>query len=43
MLANDEHVNFRLATAPLAAPDRWTTLIAGSDKVYLRGLTAFTS
>lgn len=43
VLANDEHVNFRLATAPLAAPDRWTTLIVGSDTVYLRGVTAFTS
>ncbi len=32
---NDDHVNFRLATAPLSAPGEWTTLIAGSDEFYL--------
>lgn len=41
VLANDEHVNFRVATAPLATPDTWTTLIAGTDQVYLRGITVF--
>lgn len=40
---NDDHVNFRIATAPLAHPDRWTTLIPGSSRHYLRNLTAFTS
>ena len=40
---NDTHVNFRLASAPLAAPGEWTDLIAGDDRVYLRGLTAFAS
>ena len=40
---NDEHVNFRLASAPLSDPAQWTTVIAGSDKVYLRGITAFAS
>ncbi len=40
---NDTHVNFRLATAPLASPGAWTELIAGDDRVYLRGLTAFAS
>lgn len=39
--ANDEHVNFRLATAPLAQPDKWTTLIAGSDDFYLTGFSLF--
>ncbi len=40
---NDDHVNFRVATAPLASPDQWTTLIAGSDRDYITGITAFTS
>lgn len=43
VLTNDEHVNFRIATAPLADPGRWTTLVAGSNEVYLTGITAFTS
>lgn len=34
---NDDHVNFRLATAPLATPGEWTTVIAGSDEFYLTG------
>lgn len=38
---NDTHVNFRLATADPAAPGEWAELIAGSDAVYIRGLTAF--
>jgi oligopeptidase B len=41
ILANDEHVNFRIAEADPARPDAWTTVIAGSDRVYLRGLTAY--
>lgn len=39
--SNDEHVNFRLATAPLADPGNWTTLIAGSDDFYLTGFDLF--
>ena len=38
---NDEHANFRLATAPLAAPGDWTTVIAGSDEFYLTGFDLF--
>ena len=34
---NDSHENFRFATAPLAEPSDWTTLIAGSDEFYLTG------
>jgi oligopeptidase B len=41
VLTNDDHVNFRLATAPLATPDQWTTLIAGSDSHYLTGIALF--
>lgn len=41
ILTNDDHVNFRLATASLAAPDEWNTLIAGSDEFYLTGLDLF--
>lgn len=39
--ANDTHENFRLATASLAAPGEWTTLIAGSDAFYLTGFELF--
>jgi oligopeptidase B len=40
---NDTHKNFRLVTAPEETPQRahWQEAIAGSDKHYLRGLTAF--
>ncbi|WAT16970.1 S9 family peptidase [Aurantiacibacter sp. MUD11] len=39
--SNDEHVNFRLATAPLSDPGNWTTLIEGSDEFYLTGFDLF--
>ncbi len=38
---NDDHVNFRIATASLKTPDTWTTMIAGSDSHYLTGLALF--
>lgn len=38
---NDTHENFRLATAPLANPGEWTTLIEGSDAFYLTGVDLF--
>ncbi|WP_370177936.1 S9 family peptidase [Alteriqipengyuania sp.] len=38
---NDNHINFRLATAPLATPGEWTTLIEGSDEFYLTGFELF--
>jgi oligopeptidase B len=38
---NDDHVNFRLAVAELDKPEEWTTVIAGSERVYLTGLTAY--
>ncbi len=41
ILTNDEHVNFRLVEADPAAPSRWTTVIPGSDSVYLTGFAAF--
>src|SRR3546814_14212590 len=41
ILTNDDHPNFRVATASLAAPGEWTTLIAGSDHSYLTGLSVF--
>lgn len=41
ILTNDDHVNFRVATASLKAPGEWTTLIAGSDRHYLTGLSLF--
>ncbi len=39
--ANDDHVNFRLATASLANPGEWTTLIEGSDEFYLDGFELY--
>lgn len=39
--ANDTHENFRLATAPLADPGNWTTLIEGTDDFYLTGFDLF--
>jgi oligopeptidase B len=41
--SNDSHPNFRIATAPIMQPGDWTTLIEGSDRHYIRGLTAFRS
>jgi oligopeptidase B len=41
ILTNDDHVNFRIAVAEPARPGAWETVIAGSDHVYLRGLTSF--
>jgi oligopeptidase B len=41
ILTNDDHVNFRLAEADLAAPGEWKTVIPGSDRVYLRKLVSF--
>ncbi|MEQ1688359.1 MAG: S9 family peptidase [Sphingopyxis sp.] len=38
---NDDHPNFRLATAPLSAPEEWTTLIAGSDDFYMTDVAVF--
>ncbi|MCY1670732.1 S9 family peptidase [Novosphingobium sp. SL115] len=39
--ANDTHENFRLATAPLSDPGKWTTLIEGTDDFYLTGFELF--
>ena len=41
VLTNDDHVNFRIARADPAMPGAWETVIAGSDEVYLRGITSF--
>jgi oligopeptidase B len=41
ILTNDDHVNFRIAEADPTRPGEWHTVIAGSDQVYLRGITAF--
>jgi oligopeptidase B len=41
ILTNDEHVNFRLAQADPASPEEWRTVIAGSDRVYLRHVTSY--
>jgi len=41
ILTNDDHVNFRVATASLENPGEWKTLIAGSDQHYLTGIDLF--
>ena len=41
ILTNDDHVNFRVATASLKAPETWETLIAGSDRHYLTDIALF--
>src|SRR3546814_19673390 len=33
VLTNDDHVNFRLARATLVDPEKWETVIPGSDSV----------
>jgi len=38
---NDDHINFRLATASLDAPGEWETVIEGSDDFYLTGFELF--
>jgi oligopeptidase B len=39
--SNDDHPNFRLATASMDAPGDWTTLIAGRDDFYMTGVSVF--
>jgi len=41
ILTNDEHVNFRLAEADPAKPEEWRTVIPGSERVYLTGITSY--
>ena len=38
---NDDHINFRLATASIDKPGEWNTLIPGSDEFYMTDMTAF--
>ena len=41
IVTNDEHINFRLASAAVDQPGEWREEIAGSDRIYLRGATAY--
>lgn len=41
ILTNDNHPNFRVATASIADPGNWSTLIAGSDDIYITDLSIF--
>ncbi len=41
IVTNDDHVNFRLAQADPSNPGEWRTVIAGSDRVYLRGASSY--
>lgn len=41
ILTNDDHINFRIAEASPERPGEWRTVIAGSDEVYLRGISSF--
>src|SRR3954463_16715996 len=38
---NDDHVNFRIAEADPSQPEQWRTVIPGSDRVYLTGVSAY--
>jgi oligopeptidase B len=40
ILTNDNHVNFRVALADPNKPGEWTEVVPGSDRTYLRGVTA---
>ena len=40
ILTNDDHVNFRIVSADPARPADWTTIVAGSDRTYLRGIAS---
>jgi oligopeptidase B len=39
-LTNDKHVNFRIVSAEPGKPAEWTEVVAGSDRTYLRGISA---
>lgn len=39
--ANDTHENFRIATAPLDNPGEWTTLLEGTDDLYVTGFELY--
>lgn len=41
ILTNDNHINFRIASADPKKPGEWAEVVSGSDRTYLRGLTAF--
>ena len=43
IITNDQHVNFRLAEAPIEAPGwpNWRTLVGGRDEVTIEGQMAF--
>lgn len=41
VLTNDDHINFRLAKAPLTQPGAWETVIAGSNDFYLTDFQLF--
>jgi oligopeptidase B len=41
IVTNDAHINFRLVSAAAQAPGDWREEIAGSDRTYLRGATAY--
>jgi oligopeptidase B len=38
---NHQHLNFELAEAGINDPGEWRTVIPGSDRVYLTGITAY--
>ena len=41
ILTNDNHVNFRVVSADPKSPAQWREVIPGSERTYIRGLTAF--
>ena len=41
IVTNDQHINFRLVSAPVDQPADWREEIPGSASTYLRGATAY--
>ncbi|HJS41114.1 MAG TPA: S9 family peptidase [Sphingomicrobium sp.] len=41
IVTNDQHINFRLVSAAVETPGDWREEIAGSERTYLRGATAY--
>ena len=41
IVTNDQHINFRLVSAPVEIPGEWREEMGGSERTYLRGATAY--
>ncbi|WP_300975531.1 S9 family peptidase [Sphingomonas sp. LHG3406-1] len=41
ILTNDNYINFRVASADPKNPGEWSEVVPGSERTYIRGVTAF--